>query len=163
MPDQITIHDYQVPDVTFEEADTIARNVFGNSMISPDFADKIRLILQDDRAHVAGLQDPWVEVPEGATIPDGVPYRVEYPEGTAREYVTAGDWVPPLTAATLFVRKSDLLRVAPVKTRRERIIEEMAAKVGMKWGNASDPAARELAEAYAEAYESAVKVVDSGE
>ena len=42
MPDQITIHDYQVPDVTFEEADTIARNVFGDSMISPDFADKIR-------------------------------------------------------------------------------------------------------------------------
>ena len=129
MPDQITIHDYQVPDVTFEEADTIARNVFGNSMISPDFVEKVLLILQDDRARVAGLQDPWVEVPEGATIPEGVPYRVEYPEGAAWEYVTARDWVPPLTAATLFVRKSDLLRVAPVKTRRERIIEEMPRMV----------------------------------
>lgn len=75
MPDQITIHDYQVPDVTFEEADTIARNVFGDSMISPDFADKIRLILEDDRERVADLQDPWVEVPEGATIPEGVMIR----------------------------------------------------------------------------------------
>ena len=162
MPDQITIHDYQVPDVTFEEADTIARNVFGDSMISPDFADKIRLILEDDRERVADLQDPWVEVPEGATIPEGVMIRrVLLLTERASEWIAFEQVVAE--GAPLFVRKSDLLRVAPVKTRRERIIEEMAAKVGMKWGNASDPAARELAEAYAEAYESAAKVVDSGE
>ena len=57
MTSQITIHDYQVPEVTFEEADTIARNVFGHSMISPDFVEKILLIIEDDRAHVADLQD----------------------------------------------------------------------------------------------------------
>ena len=54
---KITIHDYSVPKVTFEEADTIARNAFGHSMISPDFVEKVRLILEDDRAHVADLQD----------------------------------------------------------------------------------------------------------
>ena len=79
MTSQITIHDYQVPEVTFEEADTIARNVFGNSMISPDFADKIRLILEDDRAHVADLRDSWVEVSEGATIPKGHPVSAGVP------------------------------------------------------------------------------------
>ena len=163
MPDQITIHDYRVPDVTFEEADTIARNTFGHSMISPDFVEKIRLILEDDRAHVADLQDSWVEAPEGATIPEGAPYRVEYPEGTAWEYVTARDWVPPLTAATLFVRKSDLLRVAPVKTRRERIIEEMAAVFpGLVTGFVF-PQALGTAELWLACYEAAVKVVDSGE
>lgn len=159
MTSQITIHDYQVPEVTFEEADTIARNVFGNSMISPDFADKIRLILEDDRERVADLQDPWVGVPEGATIPEGVPYRVEYPEGAAWEYVTARDWVPPLTAATLFVRKSDLLRVAPVKTRRERIIEEMVAHLDSTTFTAS-PNWWPTAEGWADRYEAAVKVVD---
>ena len=163
MPDQITIHDYQVPDVTFEEADTIARNVFGNSMISPDFVEKVLLILQDDRARVAGLQDPWVEVPEGATIPEGVPYRVEYPEGAAWEYVTARDWVPPLTAATLFVRKSDLLRVAPVKTRRERIIEEMATGFPGPVTGFVVPQALGTAELWLTCYEAAVKKVDSGE
>lgn len=54
---KITIHDYSVPKVTFEEADTIARNAFGHSMISPDFVEKVLLILEDDRAHVADLQD----------------------------------------------------------------------------------------------------------
>lgn len=54
---KIAVHDYSVPEVTFEEADTIARNAFGHSMISPDFVEKIRLILEDDRAHVADLQD----------------------------------------------------------------------------------------------------------
>ena len=57
MTSQITIHDYQVPEVTFEEADTIARNVFGHSTISPDFVEKVLLILEDDRAYVADLQD----------------------------------------------------------------------------------------------------------
>ena len=140
MPDQITIHDYQVPDVTFEEADTIARNVFGDSMISPDFADKIRLILEDDRERVADLQDPWVEVPEGATIPEGVMIRrVLLLTERASEWIAFEQVVAE--GAPLFVRKSDLLRVAPVKTRRERIIEEM----------------------WLACYEAAVKVVDSGE
>ena len=52
---KITIHDYSIPEVTFEEAYTIARNIF--RMISPDFVEKVLLILEDDRAHVADLQD----------------------------------------------------------------------------------------------------------
>ena len=158
MTSQITIHDYQVPEVTFEEADTIARNVFGNSTISPDFVEKVLLILQDDRAHVASLQDPWVQAPEGATIPEGVPCRVEYPEGATWEYVTARDWVPPLTAATLFVRKSDLLRVVAPKTRRERIVEEMVAQLDSTLN--SVPNWWPTAESWADRYEAAVKKVD---
>ena len=80
---KITIHDYSVPKVTFDEAYTIARNTFGHSMISPDFVEKVL-----DALLVVG--NP------------GVVGR--------------------------FVRKSDLLKVVPAKTRRERIIEEMAAE-----------------------------------
>ena len=43
MTSQITIHDYQVPEVTFEEADTIARNVFGQSTISPHEGDRVNV------------------------------------------------------------------------------------------------------------------------
>ena len=157
MTSQITIHDYQVPEVTFEEADTIARNTFGQPRISPDFVEKIRLILEDDRAHVADLQDSWVEVPEGATIPEGTLYRLEFPEG-AGEYVTARDWVPPLTAATLFVRKSDPLRVVAAKTRRERIVEEMVAQLDSTLN--SVPNWWPTAESWADRYEAAVKKVD---
>ena len=118
MTSQITIHDYQVPEVTFEEADTIARNVFGNSMISPDFVDKIRLIIEDDRAHVADLQDSWVEVPEGATIPEGTLYRLEFPHGGASERISVEPVVPK--SNFVFVRKSDCPRLTIPKSRRHR-------------------------------------------
>ena len=167
MTSQITIHDYQVPEVTFEEADTIARNVFGQSTISPYFVEKIRLILRDDRAHVADLQDSWVEVPEGATIPKGVLHRVEWGDGDATERVSVD---APVDALLLvgnpgvvgrFIRKSDLLKVVPAKTRRERIIEEMAAEFPRLLDETFVvPPAPGTAEKWLTCYEAAVKVVD---
>ena len=145
---KITIHDYSVPKVTFEEADTIARNTFGHSMISPDFVEKVRLILEDDRAHVADLQDFWVEVPPGATLPKGVLHRVEWVVGN------------PVVVGR-FVRKSDLLKVVPAKTRRERIIDEMSAefpRLGATFEAVLD--ASGTAEKWLACYEAAVKVVD---
>ena len=111
---------YSVPEVTFEEADTIARNTFGHSMISPDFVEKVLLILEDDRAHVADLQDSWVEVPEGATIPKGVLHRVEWGDGDATERrgsvsVDALLAVGNPGVVGHFVRKSDLLKVVPLR------------------------------------------------
>ena len=100
MTSQITIHDYQVPEVTFEEADTIARNVFGQPTISPYFVEKIRLIIEDDRAHVADLQDSWVEVPEGATIPEGTLYRLDFPYGGASERIPVEPVVSKSTERT---------------------------------------------------------------
>ena len=163
---KITIHDYSVPEVTFEEADTIARNTFGHSMISPDFVEKVRLILEDDRAHVADLQDSWVEVPEGATIPKGVLHRVEWGDGDATERwgsvpVDALLVVGNPGVVGRFVRKSDLLKVVPAKTRRERIIDEMSAefpRLGATFEAVLD--ASGTAEKWLTCYEAAVKVVD---
>ena len=163
MTSQITIHDYQVPEVTFEEADTIARNVFGQSTISPYFVEKIRLILEDDRAHVADLQDSWVEVPEGATIPKGVLHRVEWGDGDATERVSVDALLVVGNPGVVgrFVRKSDLLKVVPAKTRRERIIDEMSAefpRLGATFEAVLD--ASGTAEKWLTCYEAAVKVVD---
>ena len=163
---KITIHDYSVPKVTFEEADTIARNTFGHSMISPDFVEKVLLILEDDRAHVADLQDFWVEVPPGATIPKGVLHRVEWGDGDATERrgsvsVDALLAVGNPGVAGHFVRKSDLLKVVPAKTRRERIIDEMSAefpRLGATFEAVLD--ASGTAEKWLTCYEAAVKVVD---
>ena len=157
----ITIHDYSVPKVTFEEADTIARNTFGHSMISPDFVEKVLLILEDDRAHVADLQDSWVEVPEGAAIPKGVLHRVEWGDGDAIERVDALLVVGNPGVVGRFVRKSDLLKVVPAKTRSERIIEEMAAGFPRLLDETFVvPPAPGTAEKWLTCYEAAVKVVD---
>ena len=160
MTSQITIHDYQVPEVTFEEADTIARNVFGNSTISPDFVEKVLLILEDDRAHVADLQDFWVEVPPGATIPKGVLHRVEWGDGDATERVSVDALLVVGNPGVVgrFVRKSDLLRVVAPKTRRERIVEEMVAQLDSTLN--SVPNWWPTAESWADRYEAAVKKVD---
>ncbi len=163
MTSQITIHDYQVPEVTFEEADTIARNVFGHSTISPDFVEKVLLILEDDRAHVADLQDFWVGVPPGATIPKGVLHRVEWGDGDATERVSVDALLVVGNPGVVgrFVRKSDLLKVVPAKTRRERIIEEMAAEFPRLLDATSVvPPAPGTAEKWLTCYEAAVKVVD---
>ena len=160
MTSQITIHDYQVPEVTFEEADTIARNTFGHSMISPDFVEKVLLILEDDRAHVADLQDFWVEVPPGATIPKGVLHRVEWGDGDATERVSVDALLVVGNPGVVgrFVRKSDLLRVVAPKTRRERIVEEMVAQLDSTLN--SVPNWWPTAESWADRYEAAVKKVD---
>ena len=158
MTSQITIHDYQVPEVTFEEADTIARNTFGQPRISPDFVEKIRLIIEDDRAHVADLQDSWVEVPEGATIPEGTLYRLEFPHGGASERVS----VEPVVSKSnfVFVCKSDYPRLTIPKSRRERIIEEMAAGFPRLDATFVVPPALGAAEKWLTCYEAAVKAVD---
>ena len=158
MTSQITIHDYQVPEVTFEEADTIARNVFGHSTISPDFVEKVLLILEDDRAHVADLQDSWVEVPEGATIPEGTLYRVEFPQGGASEHIS----VEPVVSKSnfVFVCKSDYPRLTIPKSRRERIIEEMAAGFPRLVATFVGPPSLGAAEKWLACYEAAVKAVD---
>ena len=153
---KITIHDYSVPKVTFEEADTIARNTFGHSMISPDFVEKVLLILEDDRAHVADLQDSWVEVPEGATIPKGTLYRVEFPQGGASEHISVEPMVSKSNLA--FVRKSDCPRLTIPKSRRERIVEEMVAQLDSTLN--SVPNWWPTAESWADRYEAAVKKVD---
>ena len=158
MTSQITIHDYQVPEVTFEEADTIARNTFGHSMISPDFVEKVLLIIEDDRAHVADLQDSWVEVPEGVTIPKGTLYRVELPHGGASERVSVEPVVPK--SNFVFVCKSDYPRLTIPKSRRERIIEEMAAGFLQVYATFVVPPAPGTAEKWLTCYEAAVKVVD---
>ena len=160
---KITIHDHSVPKVTFEEADTIARNTFGHSMISPDFVEKVLLILEDDRAHVADLQDSWVEVPPGATIPKGVLHRVEWGDGDATERVSVDALLVVGNPGVVgrFVRKSDLLKVVPAKTRRERIIDEMSAefpRLGATFEAVLD--ASGTAEKWLTCYEAAVKVVD---
>ena len=160
---KITIHDDPVPEVTFEEADTIARNTFGHSMISPDFVEKVLLILEDDRAHVADLQDFWVEVPPGATIPKGVLHRVEWGDGDATERVSVDALLVVGNPGVVgrFVRKSDLLKVVPAKTRRERIIEEMAAEFPRLLDETFVvPPAPGTAEKWLTCYEAAVKVVD---
>ena len=155
---KITIHDYSVPKVTFEEADTIARNAFGHSMISPDFVEKVLLILEDDRAHVADLQDSWVEVPEGATIPKGTLYRVEFPQGGASEHISVEPMVPKSNLA--FVRKSDYPRLTIPKSRRERIVEEMAAGFLQVYATFVIPPPLGAAEKWLTCYEAAVKAVD---
>ncbi len=160
---KITIHDYSVPEVTFEEADTIARNAFGHSMISPDFVEKVLLILEDDRAHVADLRDFWVEVPPGATIPKGVLHRVEWGDGDATERVSVDALLVVGNPGVVgrFVRKSDLLKVVPAKTRRERIIEEMAPEFPrLRDATSVVPPAPGTAEKWLTCYEAAVKVVD---
>ena len=161
MTSQITIHDYQVPEVTFEEADTIARNVFGQSTISPYFVEKIRLILEDDRAHVADLQDSWVEVPEGATIPEGTLYRLEFLNGRASERISVEPVVSGSSLALLLIRKSDFDKIIQPKTRRERIIEEMAAEFPRLLDETFVvPPAPGTAEKWLTCYEAAAKVVD---
>lgn len=160
---KITIHDYSVPEVTFGEADTIARNAFGHSMISPDFVEKVLLILEDDRAHVADLQDFWVEVPPGATIPKGVLHRVEWGDGDATERVSVDALLVVGNPGVVgrFVRKSDLLKVVPAKTRRERIIEEMSAEFPRLLDETFVvPPALLAVEKWLTCYEAAVKVVD---
>lgn len=159
---KITIHDHSVPKVAFEEADTIARNTFGHSMISPDFVEKVLLILEDDRAHVADLQDFWVEVPLGATIPKGVLHRVEWGNGDATERVSVDALLVVGNPGVVgrFVRKSDLLKVVPAKTRSERIIEEMAAEFPRLLDETFVvPPAPKYAEKWLTCYEAAVKVV----
>ena len=60
-----------------------------------------------------------------------------------------------------FVRKSDLLKVVPAKTRRERIIEEMAAEFPRLLDETFVvPPAPGTAEKWLTCYEAAVKVVD---
>lgn len=154
---KIAVHDYSVPEVTFEEADTIARNTFGHSMISPDFVEKVLLILEDDRAHVADLQDFWVEVPPGATVPKGTPYRVEFPQG-ASERISANLVVPK--SNLVFVRKSDYPRLTIPKSRRERIVEEMAAGFLQVYATFVIPPPLGAAEKWLTCYEAAVKAVD---
>lgn len=149
---------HSVPEVTFEEADTIARNTFGHSMISPDFVEKVLLILEDDRAHVADLQDSWVEVPEGATIPEGTLYRVEFPQGGASEHISVEPMVSKSNLA--FVRKSDCPRLTIPKSRRERIVEEMAAGFLQVYATFVIPPPLGDAEKWLTCYEAAVKVVD---
>ena len=155
---KIAVHDYSVPKVTFEEADTIARNAFGQPRISPDFVEKIRLIIEDDRAHVADLQDSWVEVPEGVTIPTGTLYRLELPHGGASERIS----VEPVVSKSslVFVRKSDYPRLTIPKSRRERIIEEMAAGFLRVYATFVIHPPLGAAEKWLTCYEAAVKVVD---
>ncbi len=158
MTSQITIHDYQVPEVAFEEADTIARNVFGQSTISPYFVEKVLLILKDDRAHVANLQDSWVEVPEGATIPEGTLYRLEFLNGRASERISVEPVVSGSSLALLLIRKSDFDKIIQPKTRHERIVEEMVAQLDSTLN--SVPNWWPTAESWADRYEAAVKKVD---
>lgn len=158
--------DYIIPEVTLEEADTITRNAFGNHALSNALIEPVRLILTEDRRRVASLQDPWVEVPKGVVVPEGVRYRVEYrgqySDGFACEYVSGKGGETPTTVGTAFVRRSDLPKVIPSKSRRERIIDEvMKASV---WPNGlTDVQLRATAGEWLDAIETAVKVVDGDE
>ena len=62
-------------------------------------------------------EDPWVEIPKGAVIPAGVRHLLEY----AEPY----DWDTGDSQATILVRQSDMPKVIPPKSRRERIIDEV--------------------------------------
>ena len=155
-----------IPEVTLEEADTITRNAFGNHALPNALIELVRLILTEDRRRVASLQDPWVEITRGAVIPGGVRYRVEYrgkySDGSACEYVSGKGGESPTTVGTVFVRRSDLPKVIPSKSRRERIIDEVMKDDVWPKGLMS-VRRRAMAGEWLDAIETAVKVVDGDE
>ena len=151
--------DYIVPEVTHAEASFAARQVIADGAPSPILVARIGSILAKDREHVASLQDPWVEVPSGAMIPEGVRYRVE--EGkSAHEYVSSNEWLIVDTGTyTAFVRRSDLPKVILPKSRRERIIDEVMK--GDLWPN--EPMLRSTVGEWVDMIVTAVKAVDDNE
>ena len=100
------------------------------------------------------LEDPWVEVPEGVVIPAGVRHRLEY----AEPY----DWNTGDSQVTAFVHRSDLPKVIPSKSRRERIIDEVM-KASVCPNGLTDVQLRATAGEWLAAIETAVKVVDNNE
>ena len=159
--------DYIIPEVTPEEADTITRNAFGNHALPNALIDLVRLIITEDRRRVASLQDPRVEVPKGVVVPEGVRYRVEYrgqySDGSACEYVSGKGGEPPTTVGTAFVRRSDLPKVIPSKSRRERIIDEVIKASVWPQSVLTDKRSRATVGEWLDAIETAVKVVDGDE
>ena len=155
--------DYIIPEVTLEEADTITLDIFGSPQTLEGFTERIRLILTEDRRRVASLQDPWVEVPQGTVIPEGVRYRVE--EGkSAHEYVSSNEWLVVDTGTyTAFVHRSDLPKVAPPKSRRDRLIDEVIKASGWHSLALPDEWIRVTVWKWIDRVESAVKVVDGDE
>ena len=154
--------DYIIPEVTLEEADTITLDIFGSPQTLEGFTERIRLILTEDRRRVASLQDPWVEVPQGTVIPEGVLYRVEYSDGSASEYVSdkGGE---SATLGTLLVRQSDLPKVILPKSRRDRLIDEVIKASVWPQSALTDKRSRATVGEWLDAIEAAVKVVDGDE
>ena len=151
--------DYIIPEVTLAEADAITRDIFGDHAATEDLIKRILLILTEDREHVASLQDPWVEAPQGAVIPEGVLYRVEYSDGSASEYVSdkGGE---SATLGTMLVRQSDLPKVVPPKSRRDRLIDEVIKESERPQSPLTDKWIRGTVGEWIDRVESAVKVVD---
>lgn len=118
--------------------------------------------LRADREHLASLQDPWVEVPEGHSIPAGVGARREFLHRQgAEEWVTELERTSASTRSRLYVHKSDFDKIIQPKTRHELIAEDMAAQVGTGL-SPSAPAFIQLvgvAEEWARRYEAAVERV----
>ena len=153
--------DYIIPEVTLAEADAITRDIFGDNAATEDLIKRILLILTEDREHVATLQDPWVEVPEGTRITEGVLYRAE--EGrSAHEYVCSNDWTTGVEAR-FFVHRSGLPKVAPPKSRRDRLIDEVIKASVWPQSALTDKRSRATVGDWIDCVESAVKVVDGDE
>lgn len=149
--------DYIIPEVTLAEADAITRDVFGDHAATEDLIKRILLILTEDREHVASLQDPWVEAPQGAVIPKGVRHRVVH------EYVEPYDWDTGNTQATVLVRQADAPKVAPPKSRRDRLIDEVIKASVWPQSALTDKRSRATVGDWIDHVESAVKVVDGDE
>ncbi len=121
----------------------------------------IAAALRVDREHLTSLQDPWVGVPEGATIPKGTLHRLEFLSGRASERISVKPVVSGSSLALLLIRKSDFDKIIQPKTRHELIAEDMAAQVGTGL-SPSAPAFIQLvgvAEEWARRYEAAVERV----
>lgn len=149
--------DYIIPEVTLAEADAITRDIFGSPQTLEGLAERIRLILTEDRRRVASLQDPWVEVPRGAVIPAGVRHRL------VNEYAEPHDWDTGGSQATILVRQSDLPEVVPPKSRRDRLIDEVTKASVWPQSALTNKRTRETVGEWLDAIETAVKVVDGDE
>lgn len=106
--------------------------------------------------HEVTREDPWVEIPKGAVIPAGVRHRLMH------EYAEPYDWDTGDSQATVLVRRSDLPKVIPSKSRRERIIDEVMKDDVWPKGLMS-VRHRAMAGEWLDAIETAVKVVDGDE
>ena len=105
----------------------------------------------------ASPQDPWVAVPQRSVIPAGVRHRLMH------EYAEPDDWDTGDSQATVFVRRSDLPKVIPSKSRRERIIDEVMKASVWPQSALTNKRSRETVGEWLDAIETAVKVVDGDE
>ena len=118
--------------------------------------------LRADREHLASLQDPWVGVPGGHSIPAGVGARREFLHRQgAEEWATELERTSASTRSRLYVHKSDFDKIIQPKTRHELIAEDMAAQVGTGLSPSAPAFIQwvEVAEKWARRYEAAVERV----